>query len=111
MSNQKFNQYVKEVVKNSKISTKVRVAKTIAGKMVEVAKEKHQLVTVHTARRSFATNMYMADFPTISIMKITGHKTERAFLKYIRISQEENALKLAENPFFNKTNLQVVNKA
>jgi hypothetical protein len=27
-------------------------------------------------------------------MKITGHKTERSFMQYIRISQEENADKL-----------------
>ena len=35
--------------------------------------------------------MYIAGIPTLSIMKITGHKTEKAFLKYIKISEEENA--------------------
>jgi hypothetical protein len=35
-------------------------------------------------------------------MKITGHKTESAFLKYIKISKEENARMLAEHPYFNK---------
>jgi len=45
--------------------------------------------------------MYMADVPTISIMKITGHRTEKSFLKYIRISQEDNANKLMNHPFFN----------
>ncbi len=97
ISNQKMNVYLKEVVKDSKINSTVRVAKTRAGKVVEVARAKHNLVTVHTARRSFASNMFMADFPTLSIMKITGHKTERAFLKYIRISQEENARKIAKH--------------
>jgi hypothetical protein len=33
-------------------------------------------------------------------MKITGHKTEKSFLRYIRISPEENAKKLAEHPYF-----------
>jgi len=41
------------------------------------------------------------DVPTISIMKITGHRTEKSFMKYIRISQEENANKLTHHPFFN----------
>jgi hypothetical protein len=35
-------------------------------------------------------------------MKNTGHKTEKAFMQYIRISQEENALKLASHPFFRR---------
>lgn len=30
------------------------------------------------------------------LMKITGHKTEKAFLKYIKMDQEEAANQLAE---------------
>jgi integrase len=97
ISNQKMNKYIKEVVKDSEITSNVRVAKTRAGKVVETSLPKHKLVTVHTARRSFASNMYLANFPTISIMKITGHRTERAFLKYIRISQEENAKMISKH--------------
>jgi len=42
-------------------------------------------------------------------MKITGHKTEKAFLGYIRISQEDNARKLAEHPYFKqKSDLKIV---
>ncbi len=97
ISNQKMNDYLKELAKEAKITTSVRVAKTRGGKVVETARKKNDLVTVHTARRSFATNMYMADIPAITIMKITGHKTEKAFLKYIRITSEENARKIADH--------------
>ena len=45
---------------------------------------KWQHLTTHTARRSFATNQYKAGVPAITIMAITGHKTEKAFLKYIK---------------------------
>lgn len=61
---------------------------------------KYKLVSSHTARRSFATNAYLAGVPTISIMKITGHKTESAFMKYIKISGKENAVKLKGHKFF-----------
>ena len=44
--------------------------------------------------------MYLAKVPVISIMRITGHKTEREFLKYIRITNQENANNLAEHPYF-----------
>ena len=58
---------------------------------------KWELVTTHTARRSFATNMYKSGFPTLSIMKITGHQTESAFLLYIKVTSEENATRLLEH--------------
>ncbi len=55
------------------------------------------LVTTHTARRSFATNAYRDEenIPIIDIMMITGHKTEVEFLKYIVISPDEHAMRLA----------------
>ena len=37
---------------------------------------------------------------SVAIMKITGQKTETEFLKYIRLDNEEHALKKAESPFF-----------
>jgi hypothetical protein len=40
--------------------------------------------------------------PPISIMKITGHKTESSFMKYIKISEKENAIQLKGHEFFNQ---------
>ena len=54
---------------------------------------------MHTGRRSFATNMYKRRFPTIAIMRLTGHTTESNFLKYIKVTAEENALMMAEEFF------------
>ena len=56
--------------------------------------EKWQLISSHTCRRSFATNLYLMNFPTLSIMKITGHTTESSFLKYIKVTPKEHAEKL-----------------
>ncbi|GAB6011487.1 site-specific integrase [Viscerimonas tarda] len=63
-------------------------------------KEKWQLITPHTGRRTFSTNAYLAGIPVFRIMLITGHKTEQSFFKYIRIARKENADFLAEHPFF-----------
>ena len=52
---------------------------------------KYQLVMNHTARRSFATNLYLKGASTLSIMQLTGHTTEVNFLKYIKVTKEENA--------------------
>jgi hypothetical protein len=35
-------------------------------------------------------------------MMISGHSTETNFLKYLKMSKEENARKLAEHPYFTK---------
>ena len=107
MSNQKFNEYIKEVVKKAEIKELITV-ETIQGNLkASETFEKWQLVTTHTARRSFSTNAYLAEVPTISIMKITGHKTEQAFLKYIKMSGKENARSMAEHKFFKTPTLKV----
>ncbi|MCK0108218.1 site-specific integrase [Flavobacteriaceae bacterium S0825] len=99
-TNQKMNEYLKEVVCLAGIKELVETTITKGGKIEKSVLPKFKLVSTHTARRSFATNLYLAEVPTISIMKITGHKTERSFLQYIRVSQKENADKLLTHPFF-----------
>ena len=44
--------------------------------------------------------MYLAGIPTLDIMKITGHKSERDFLNYIKVSKEQTADKLSTHPYF-----------
>ncbi|WP_445956929.1 site-specific integrase [Yeosuana sp.] len=99
-SNQKMNEYLREVVGLAGIKELIETTITKGGKVEKNVLPKHKLVSTHTARRSFATNLYLAEVPTISIMKITGHKTERSFMQYIKVTQKENADKLLTHPFF-----------
>jgi integrase len=101
ISNQKMNDYLKEISQLAGIDTTIKTAITRGGKTQHEVSKKFDLVTTHTARRSFATNAYLQDMPPISIMKFTGHRTEKSFMKYIRISQEDNANKLLDHSFFN----------
>jgi len=41
-----------------------------------------------------------AGIPTIAIMKITGHKTKKEFMKYIKITEEQTAMELMKHPYF-----------
>ena len=91
MANQKFNEYIKDVARRAGLTDEVKITRTEAGKRVTQRYSKWQCVSAHTARRSFATNMYKRDFPTLMIMKITGHQTEKAFLSYIKVTEDENA--------------------
>lgn len=94
---QKFNKYIKDVCKEAKIDDVVTVRKGGA----HIRCEKWELVSSHTARRTGLTNMYKAGIPVYRCMMISGHKTEQVFMTYIRITQEENAQYLKDNPFFN----------
>ena len=96
ISNQKMNSYLKEIGELVGINENTNRTFTKGGLKASKLHKKFELITTHTARRSFATNLYKAGFPSISIMKITGHKTETSFMKYIKISQEENSDKLLE---------------
>lgn len=97
ISGQKFNVHIKEVCKEAGIKESVLVRRS--GKQERY--EKWELVSSHTARRTGLTNMYKAGIPTYRCMMISGHKTEQVFLTYLRITQEENAEYLKDNPFFN----------
>lgn len=101
VSDQKTNVHIKEVAQLAGLNEMVLVNKHIAGKIEQTCLPKYKLVCTHTARRSFATNAYKAGVPTIAIMKITGHTKESTFLKYIKVSAEENADILNLHPFFN----------
>lgn len=69
---------------------------------------KYELVTSHTARRSGASNAFLAGVPAMFIKMLTGHKTDANFLKYINVSQEEAVAKMIEHPFFREGNLKIV---
>ncbi|NLI71844.1 MAG: site-specific integrase [Bacteroidales bacterium] len=101
ISNQKYNEYIKEVAEKAEINEPITTQNRIKGMLVSSTTPKYKLVTSHTARRSFATNAYLADVPVLSIMEITGHKTESAFMKYIKMSSKDNAMKLKSHKFFN----------
>lgn len=69
-------------------------------KVVTKTVPKFELITTHTARRSFATNAYLAGIPAAKIMLITGHTTENSFFRYIRIGAKQNAEELKGHDFF-----------
>ncbi len=100
ISNQHFNDYLKQIGEDAEINEPVTIISTKGGKRIETTYKKYKLMQTHTARRSFATNLYLQGYSTIEIMKVTGHRTEHEFLKYIRISGEEAAFKIASDPKF-----------
>lgn len=73
---------------------------TKGGIIQEEVCEKWEKIQTHTARRSFATNTYLAGVDSLSIMSTTGHKTMRNFLKYIKVSKEQHAKRMLQHNWF-----------
>jgi integrase len=96
ISDQKFNDYIKTACKIAGIDSPHTVNRTIGGKTVSETAPKHSFVSSHTGRRSFCTNMYLRGLDTLMIMSISGHKTEAAFLRYIKVSPDQHAERMAQ---------------
>lgn len=99
VSNTSLNKMIKEICQEIKIFNDLMPVRE--GREVKYM-ERWSIISTHTARRSGATNMYLSGIPVQSIMKITGHTTEESFMKYLRITKEENANLLAKNKFFKR---------
>jgi integrase len=109
ISNQKQNDYLKEAAALvPALQAKTIEGRTVAGVRREVARPKWERITTHTARRSFASNLYRNGTPARSIMAITGHTTEQAFMRYIRLKEEEHMDLIARSPLFNRPALKAV---
>lgn len=101
MPEQNINMLLKKIGEDAKINEKVRIEKTKGGKKTITEKDKFDLITNHTARRSFCTNAYKAGMATYDIMAISGHTSEKTFYRYIQISQLDALRKTAKHKFFN----------
>jgi len=97
ISDQKFNEYVKDVCELVGISEMVEGGKRNkkTNRKEYGTYPKHQLITSHTCRRSFASNLY-GKVDNKTIMGITGHNTETQFLEYIKITPKQHANTLKE---------------
>lgn len=96
-----FNEYIKDVCEAAKLYTPTKGRKKIEqGKpTVKDVYPKHEMVSSHICRRSFATNFY-GRIPTPILKDITGHGSERMFLAYIGKTTYDSAYHMLE--YFSK---------
>jgi integrase len=95
ITNQRLNQYLKELGENAGINAPVRISEQRGNKVIEVEYPKYELITTHTARRTFITLSLTRGMNPQIIMSITGHRTYNSFKKYINLvtADKEKALK------------------
>jgi len=108
ISDQKYNDYIKEVCKLAKINELIegKLSKNIEKdkkkkkkiRRVSGTYSKYELISSHAGRRSFATNFY-GTIPTTYLINVTGHSSEAMFLNYIGKSNKDLAMEIVN--YFN----------
>ena len=100
ISDQKYNDYIKQVCKASELREIVSGSKKTETKPNSKIYrkesgnfEKWELISSHIGRRSFATNHY-GTIPTTYLIYMTGHSTEKMFLNYIGKSNKDLAMEI-----------------
>ncbi|MGA7721012.1 MAG: tyrosine-type recombinase/integrase [Ignavibacteriaceae bacterium] len=88
ISNQKMNDYLKELCEEAGIIDSVKTVKYKGTERIETTYKKFEVVGTHTARRTFISLSLQKGMKPDVIMAITGHTTYRMMQKYLKIADE-----------------------
>lgn len=96
ISSYRFNIRLKELGKRAKLTQKTEIVRKKGKTRIAETYEKWELMSSHTCRRSFCTNMYLSGFPAEELMRISGHKSPAAFMRYIKVDNQQASNRLKE---------------
>ncbi|GAB1858329.1 hypothetical protein MHTCC0001_31660 [Flavobacteriaceae bacterium MHTCC 0001] len=88
ISGQKFNKYIKECCELVGINTPTTITRYIGQKRIDKTVPKYELITSHTARKTFVTNSLILGMKEMVVRNITNHKKEESFRKYVMIAED-----------------------
>ncbi|MDE7081638.1 MAG: site-specific integrase [Muribaculaceae bacterium] len=96
ISNQKFNDHLKEIGRDCGITTPLSFTEYRNNRRIDNSMPKFMALSSHAGRRTFICNALSMGIPPDVVMKWTGHSDYSAMRPYIDISDEakRNAMKL-----------------
>ena len=96
ISNQKMNDYLKELAELAGLNTPVTQIYYKNGERIEETKPKYSVIGTHAGRRTFICNALSMGIPADIVMKWTGHSDYSAMKPYIDIAQAEKSKAMAK---------------
>jgi site-specific recombinase XerD len=87
LSNVNLNKYLKEVGIKAKFFEEHEVTTYRGGRKEKFFQPLYQLLTSHCARRTFATQSLARGMMMHDVMRVTGHKDVRSFMRYVHIAE------------------------
>ncbi len=91
ISNQKMNDYLKELAELAEIDELVTQTYFKGNERIEEVLPKYSLMSTHAGRRTFVCNALSLGIPPQVVMKWTGHSDYKAMKPYIDIADEIKA--------------------
>jgi len=91
ISNQRMNDYLKELAELARIDEPIRETYYIGNKRIDEVTPKYALLSTHAGRRTFICNALSLGIPANVVMKWTGHSDYKAMKPYIDIADDIKA--------------------
>ena len=91
ITNQKMNDYLKELAELAEIDEPIRETYYKGNKRIDIVTPKYSLLGTHAGRRTFICNALSLGIPAQVVMKWTGHSDYKAMKPYIDIADEIRA--------------------
>lgn len=91
ISNQKMNNYLKELCKLAEIDEPIRETYYKGNERIDTITPKYELIGTHAGRRTFICNALSLGIPAQVVMKWTGHNDYKAMKPYIDIADDIKA--------------------
>lgn len=96
ISNQKMNEYLKELCEKAKINDPVQIVRFRGARREEKTYPKYELIRVHTGRKTFATLSLEKGMSAEEVMKIGGWKSYASFARYVNITEKRTKIVMSK---------------
>ncbi len=96
ISNQKMNDYLKELGEHAEINEPIRETYYKGNERIDEVTPKYALMSTHVGRRTFICNALSLGIPAQVVMKWTGHSNYDAMKPYIDIADDIKATAMAK---------------
>ena len=96
ISNQKMNEYIKELCKKAGINDPVQIVRFRGARREEKTYPKYEMIRVHTGRKTFATLSLEKGMSAEEVMKIGGWKSYASFARYVNITEKRTKVVMSK---------------
>lgn len=96
IANQKYNNHLKEICRAAEINSPVQLVHNVGEKRIEETKPKYELISSHTARRSFITLSLKRGVMPEMVQKVSGHRSSKSFMRYVKVDSRESVMAVGD---------------
>jgi site-specific recombinase XerD len=88
LANQVMNRYLKRIARLAGVVVPMELVESVGGRVLKKQVEKWELVTMHTARHTFATQSLLRGMPVEVLQKVLGHAKIQTTMLYAKVVED-----------------------